>query len=100
MMKAWTIPALALVLLVLASACSGGVPFPAPQVGTPSEIGSATTDQHIVHNGQDVAFARQLIPHLSRARDMAKLVPMRSANPVVVDLSARSCAHRTLTSSS
>jgi uncharacterized protein (DUF305 family) len=30
-----------------------------------------------------------LIPHLSRARDMAKLVPLRSGNPAVVDVSVR-----------
>jgi uncharacterized protein (DUF305 family) len=89
MTKALTIPVLVLVILVLASTCAGDVPSPASQAGAPNRTGGATADQHVGHNGQDVAFARQLIPHLSRARDMAKLVPMRSANPAVVDVSAR-----------
>jgi uncharacterized protein (DUF305 family) len=89
MTKSFAVPVLALVVLVLFSACTGGVPPPASQGGAPTGSGGATTDHHAGHNGQDVTFARQLIPHLSRARDMAKLVPMRSTDPAVVDLSMR-----------
>ncbi|WP_185845540.1 DUF305 domain-containing protein [Kibdelosporangium aridum] len=36
-----------------------------------------------------MTFVRQLVPHLSEVRDLAKLVPSRSTNPAVRDLAAR-----------
>jgi uncharacterized protein (DUF305 family) len=72
--------AIALVISVLAGACDSDPS--SPETPPPS---SAVTDR----SEQDMTFARQLIPHLSQVRDLAKLVPARTVSSTVLDLAAR-----------
>jgi DNA phosphorothioation-dependent restriction protein DptG len=79
---------IALAIAVFASACGSEVSSPGAQASTQSAPNN-TADQQAGRNEQDVTFARQMIPHLSQTRDLAKFVPGRSTNPAVLDLAER-----------
>jgi uncharacterized protein (DUF305 family) len=88
MRKSSATATIALALAVFASACGSGVPPPGPPTSTQSAPDN-TADQQAGRNEQDTTFARQMIPHLSQTRDLAKFVPERSTNPAVLDLAER-----------
>jgi uncharacterized protein (DUF305 family) len=79
---------IALALAVFASACGNEVPPPGALASTQSAPDN-TADQQAGRNEQDMTFARQMIPHLSQTRDLAKFVPERSINPAVIGLAER-----------
>jgi uncharacterized protein (DUF305 family) len=55
------------------SACA--IPSAAPHTGHTPDAQPAS-----VHNAQDIAFARHMIPHHQQALDMADMVPTHTAN--------------------
>ncbi|MEU6403280.1 DUF305 domain-containing protein [Streptomyces sp. NPDC046985] len=77
---------------VVLSACGGGGAAP----GRPGPSGSAWQASRTAdgaapsgHNAQDVAFARQMIPHHRQALAMAALVPQRAGSRQVRELAER-----------
>ena len=88
-------PPVALVTALLLAACGQSATTsdsPAPQGGPSSSAGSFTaspspTPAH--HNGQDVTFAREMIPHHASALAMAKLAQERAGSAEVKALAGR-----------
>jgi uncharacterized protein (DUF305 family) len=78
-----TISGIAVASALLLGACSSS------HDSMPGMGSSSPAPATAAHNGDDISFAQQMIPHHSRAIDMAKLVPSHSTNSMVIDLAKR-----------
>src|SRR5690348_2969986 len=74
------------VLALALAACAGCSKDDGPD-GKSGQAASAPTSGD--HNGQDVIFAQELVPHHEQAVEMATLAESRAANPEVKKLAAK-----------
>jgi uncharacterized protein (DUF305 family) len=70
--------ALAVLLAVVMLAACGGHQHPA-------SAGDRTTEQ-TDHNGDDIVFARNMVPHHEQAVEMAQMVPTNTTNQQIIAL--------------
>jgi uncharacterized protein (DUF305 family) len=73
---------LAVAIAISVSACSR--PSRSVQPVRDTVITSSSDAHAAIHNAEDAAFARNMIPHHQQGVDMAAMVPARSTNPTVI----------------